>query len=205
MAAIIFISKKDFKKEGEKLAKWADYQLFDATGANDDVLSRRFSHCEALDGFNPDKKVYKPIERDVLDSDYDFDSSEFDFDIDMNLKKKSNSSSFTESQKKAQKRFLKSKNFMMAFGLCLDVITRTKGNANVYIIIKNGVYKHFAEKMVHRMEKVMGDQVGKIVYLWKDLVESDTKKQILSNPIPSEDLETIKNMAIAINKEYSDR
>lgn len=203
MAAIIFISKKDFKKEGEKLAKWADYQLLDATGSDSEVLSRRYSHCEAVDGFCPDKKVYKPVEKDSLDSDYDLDPSEFSFDFDMNLKKK-NSVSFTENQKKAQKRFLKSKNFMMAFGLCLDVITRTGGKANVYIIVKNGVYKHFAEKMIARMEKVMGDQVGKLIYLWKDLDESDTKKQVLSNPIPQSDLEVIKEMAIAINKEFSD-
>lgn len=203
MAAIIFISKKDFKKEGEKLAKWADYQILDAIGG-EEVLSRRYSHCESTDGFNPDKKVYKPVEKNVLDSDYDYDPSAFSFDMNGDLERK-NSAKFTEAQKKAQKRFLKSRNFMMSFGVCLDVLVRTKGQANVYIVIKNGVYKHFAEKMVNRMEKILGDHVGKIVYLWRDLDESDTKKQILSNPIPQADLDTLKEMAIAINKEYSDR
>ena len=110
-----------------------------------------------------------------------------------------------KSQKKAQKRFLKSKNFMMAFGLCLDILVRTKGMANVYIIVKNGVYKNFAEKMLNRMEKIMGDHVGKICYLWDDLDEGSTKKAVLTQQVPQADLDIIKEMAIAINKEYADK
>lgn len=203
MAAIVFISKKQFKKEQEKLAKWADYQLLDATGGTD-VLSHKYNHCETTDGFCPDKKVYKPVERDVLDSDYDM-PDDFSGDISAILKSGSNSEKFTESQKKAQKRFLKSKNFMMAFGLCLDILVRTKGMANVYIIVKNGVYKNFAEKMLNRMEKIMGDHVGKICYLWDDLDEGSTKKAVLTQQVPQADLDIIKEMAIAINKEYVDK
>lgn len=203
MAAIIFISKKDFKKEGKSLAKWAEYQLLDSTGADDDVLSRQYTHCETVDGFAVKKEIYKPVEKDSLDSDYDFDASSLDFDNLDSIGKK-NSSKFSENQRKAQKRYLKSKNFMMAFGLCLSILVRTKGQANVYVILKNGNYKHFAEKMVKRMEKIMGDQVGKIVYMWTDLEESDTKKSVLTNSIPQADLDVIKEMALAINKEYAE-
>lgn len=192
MAAIIFISKKDFKKEGKSLAKWAEYQLLDATDA--DALCRTYSHCESTEGFHPSKEVWKPVEKDTLDSDYDLDLA--------SLESGRTSKKFTEKQKEAQKKYLKSRNFMMGFGLCLDIITRTKGTANVYVILKNGVYKHFASKMAKRMEKIMSDQVGKFVYLWKELDESDSKKSILTNQIPDADLERIKEMSIAINKEY---
>ncbi len=194
--ALILISKKAWEKKGVKLVRMQDYICIDATGAQSTPLSEEYSRCYTADGFNPGRSVWKnPDEEDELDDDIFSASSGWGSD---------RPTSFSERQKKALKKWLKSRTFNIALGRMLATIVDYNGKLNVFIIMNKEFYTACAEKMQRYLEnKVFRGHLR--VYRWKeDLKDSMNMKDILTAPFSQDDVLMMREVLKAIKNAYRD-
>ena len=191
---ILLISEKSWRKKAKKLVRYMDYIVIDGTGGDSDSesgsLPQDYANCQAIDGFAPDKKVWKPVVKDALD------------DYDDSISLTSTADKLSDQQKKAQKRYLKSKNFMVALGTLLNAIRDKKGKVNIFLVLKTPVYKNFSDKMAKRIQKILGENVTNVVYTYSDLKEMDDMSIDLSRSLTAAEVESISGIAKAIGQQY---
>lgn len=158
----------------KKLVENKDYVIMDATEDESGGMSQ-FSNVVTLDNLNPPSKLVKL--RDEGD-DEEFDVLKIE---------------------KLEDKFFKGKGFVSGCLACVGGILDSK-NINIFIVVRNKVYKYYGKLMVKKFAKIFGVDFD-FVFLFKDY---DDMKKMLRKDLSSSDLDDLKSQLKKLEKKLND-
>lgn len=171
---IFLISEKKWKKSAKKFVEPKDYILFDATDDETGNLTK-FANVIALGGMNPPSKLLKAREKDGEDV------------IDKG------------KLKKMEDKFFKGKEFKVASMALMKALVQHSGDVNLFVVVKNKAYKHYAKKIKKNVEKVfdIDDDDYEIFYFYEDIEDN---KKVLKSEIKGKYVNKLANKLKELEK-----
>lgn len=167
---IFLLTEKALKKNLSKLVFPKDYLIVDGQDDETAELSRKYANSVTMDAFNPPNKCVKA--RLEGDSFYDITIDE-------------------DKVEKLEKKWKNSTELEKSITALVDTFV-SKGQINIFIILKKNVYKAYANSLKKKITSMFTDDSTsriKFVYTfdeWKD----DSKS--LKRDLKKEDLEVLK-------------
>jgi hypothetical protein len=164
---IFLISEKKWKKSAKKFVEPKDYILFDATDDETGNLTK-YANVISLGGMNPPSKLLKAKEKDgqeVIDKD---------------------------KVKKMENKFFKGKEFKVSAMALIKALVQHSGDVNLFVVVKNKAYKHYAKKIKKNIEKVFDIEEGdyEVIYFYEDIEEN---KKILKAEVKGKFINKLSN------------
>lgn len=145
---IFIIREKTWKDNAKKLVEMQDYVVCDATSDDSGPITK-YANVTNMDGIAIPNRVMKAKAKE--DDEELFDKDKL---------------------KKYEKNHFKSKGFVLSTMAILKTLVNYEGDINIFVVIKNKPYKHYASRIKKEMDKLFDSGEYELIYLYEDIKEN---------------------------------